>query len=380
MKRVLSVCVAALVLAPGANAAWGTLQQAETAAAHARLATDETQPDRPTFSVELTDPLVRPRGRPRKDVDELYWQRFVVSGEAHDLDSGTTIPVTFTLGADGTVADFRGPSADPTQPVFPIRGAFFYPWFPENWTQFGTVYHPALGFYDSGDRGVAARELDALRYGNFAVGIYSWWGRGSGTAARLAMHLDVARQTPFRWAIYYEPEGYATPTPEQIRDDLHGLANDFAKPAYLRIGGRPVVFVFEQATDVCDTAARWSQANDLGAYVVIDAAVNPSAVPLCRTQPDSWHLYAFSPEGNVQLPGYNSTIAPGFVKVGDRVLLPRDLDRWRRNVSDMIASREPWQLVISFSEWGEGTAVEPALEWSSPSGYGSYLDVLHELR
>jgi hypothetical protein len=35
---------------------------------------------------------------------------------------------------------------------------------------------------------------------------------------------------------------------------------------------------------------------------------------------------------------------------------------------------------MSFSEWGEGTAVEPALEWSSPSGYGSYLDVLHELR
>jgi hypothetical protein len=65
MKRVLSVIAAALVLAPGAEAAWGTLQQAETAAAQARLATDETQPDRPTFSIELADPLVRPRGRPR---------------------------------------------------------------------------------------------------------------------------------------------------------------------------------------------------------------------------------------------------------------------------------------------------------------------------
>jgi hypothetical protein len=118
------VIAVALVLAPGAEAAWGTLQQAASAAAQARLATDETQPDRPTFSIELVDPLVRPRGRPRKDVDDLYWQRFAVSGEAHELDSGTTIPVTFTLGADGAVTDFRGPPADPPQPDFPIRGAF----------------------------------------------------------------------------------------------------------------------------------------------------------------------------------------------------------------------------------------------------------------
>jgi hypothetical protein len=43
----------------------------------------------------------------------------------------------------------------------------------------------------------------------------------------------------------------------------------------------------------------------------------------------------------------------------------------------MVASREPWQLVTTFNEWGEGTAVESASEWSSASGYGAYLDVLH---
>jgi hypothetical protein len=374
------VLLAALVLAPSAHAEWWTREQAEAAATRALVATDESQADRPTFRVALADPLVRPRGRVRKDVDELYWQRFAVSGEAHDLDSGTTVPVGFTLEAgDGAVTDFRGPEPDLTQPSFPIRGAFYYPWFPENWTQAGTVYHPALGFYDSGDRAVAARELDGLRYGNFAVGIYSWWGRGSGTNARLPMHLDVARQTPFRWAIYYEPEGYASPTPAEIRSDLHALAADFAKPAYLRVRGRPVVFVFEQSTDVCETAARWALGNDVDAYVVVDAAVNPSAALQCAAQPDSWHLYSFSPGGSVVLPGYDVSIAPGFVKTDGPILLARDLDRWRRNVQEMVASGAPWQLVISFSEWGEGTAVEPALEWSSPSGYGSYLDVLHEI-
>jgi hypothetical protein len=43
----------------------------------------------------------------------------------------------------------------------------------------------------------------------------------------------------------------------------------------------------------------------------------------------------------------------------------------------MVASREPWQLVTTFNEWGEGTSVESASEWSSASGYGAYLDVLH---
>ena len=41
----------------------------------------------------------------------------------------------------------------PPQPTFPIRAAFYYPWFPEAWNQQGfnpfTNYTPTLGFYDS---------------------------------------------------------------------------------------------------------------------------------------------------------------------------------------------------------------------------------------
>jgi hypothetical protein len=57
-------------------------------------------------------------------------------------------------------------------------------------------------------------------------------------------------------------------------------------------------------------------------------------------------------------------------------MLARDVDRWYQNVSDMMASGEPWQLITTFNEWGEGTAVEPATEWQSDSGYGEYLDAL----
>jgi hypothetical protein len=43
----------------------------------------------------------------------------------------------------------------------------------------------------------------------------------------------------------------------------------------------------------------------------------------------------------------------------------------------MLASGERFQLITSFNEWGEGTAIESAPEWASASGYGAYLDALH---
>jgi hypothetical protein len=35
-----------------------------------------------------------------------------------------------------------------------------------------------------------------------------------------------------------------------------------------------------------------------------------------------------------------------------------------------------YQLVTSWNEWLEMTAVEPGVEWYSTSGLGTYLDVL----
>ena len=44
----------------------------------------------------------------------------------------------------------------------------------------------------------------------------------------------------------------------------------------------------------------------------------------------------------------------------------------------MVKTNEPLQLITTFNEWGEGTAVESAQEWASASGYGSYIDALHD--
>jgi hypothetical protein len=97
----------------------------------------------------------------------------------------------------------------------------------------------------------------------------------------------------------------------------------------------------------------------------------------CADQPDSWHQYAPAKATDAQLP-YSISISPGFWKYDETTpRLPRNLVRWNSSIRSMVASPARWHLITTFNEWQEGTAVEPAVEWASPSGYGPYLDALH---
>src|SRR5436190_2029937 len=182
---------------------------------------------------------------------------------------------------------------------------------------------------------------------------------------------------PIRAAFYYEREGYGDPTVEQIRRDLEYIRDTHAsKPAYLKVDGRFVVYVYGDPRDGCDMAARWRAANTVGAYVVLKAF---AGFRDCAAQPDAWHQYSAALPEYELLPD-SFMIAPGFDERSEaEPRLARDVSRWRTDVGDMLASSARWQLVLSFNEWPEGTAVESAREWATPSGYGAYLDTLHEL-
>ena len=266
------------------------------------------------------------------------------------------------------------------QPALPIRAAFFYPWFPEAWTQLATYpytqYHPSLGFYDSSSPTVIANQIAAMRYGHIQAGIASWWGQGSKTDARIPTLLAGAAGTTFRWSLYYEREGSGDPTVAQIQSDLAYVTTNYAaNPAYLRIGGKPVIFVYGGGTDGCAMATRWAQADPSHAfYVVLKVFAGYSA---CADQPANWHQYA--PAGaQASQPGHSFTISPGFFKASEATpRLARSPAAWTADIAAMVASHAPLQLITTFNEWGEGTSVESAAEWASSSGYGTYLDALH---
>ncbi len=291
-------------------------------------------------------------------------------------ETGATAPkLVLTLSSPATSTPT--PVSD-WQPSFPIRAAFYYPWFPEAWKQNGIYpysnYTPQLGYYSSTDSTILRKHLAMMQYGRIQAGIASWWGQGSQTDTKIPRLLQAAAGTKFRWALYYEMESHGDPSANQIQSDLTYIRDHYGKdPSFLRVNGKFVVLVYSAGNDGCGMVDRWKQGNTVGAYVVLKVFVGYKN---CANQPDNWHQYspalAATQEGN-----HSYSISPGFWLVGQNDRLSRDVTRWQKNVRDMVASGAQWQLVTTFSEWGEGTAVEPAQQWASTTGYGTYLDALH---
>ena len=287
-------------------------------------------------------------------------------------------PLGFGLTKPRAGGSAATPSPSLPSLTLPIRAAFYYPWFPEAWRQQRmdpySHYRPSLGYYAT-DETTVREHVRAMQYAKISVGIASWWGPGSQTDDRVPTLLQIAGLTGFKWALYYEQEGQGDPGGTQIASDLKYIQAHYSQqPGYLRVGGRPVLFVYADGADGCGMAARWKQANSLGFYVVLKVFPGYRA---CASQPEGWHQYAPAGAEDFQ-PGFSFTISPAFWKASERApRLARDPLRWSQSVNDMLASKAPWQLLTTFNEWGEGTSVEDAVQWQTPSGYGVYLDILH---
>ena len=258
-------------------------------------------------------------------------------------------------------------------PATSTRAAFYYPWYPETWSQ-GTRYNPSLGRYDSSNSTVIASHIEAMKWGGIQAGIASWWGQGTPTDQRFSALLAAAAGKAFSWTAYYEPEGIGNPSSAQIGSDLAYLGRYTSDPSWLKIGGRPVLFVYADGSDDCGMADRWAAApGRSGFYLVLKVFGGYTS---CTNQPDSWHQYG--PATRTDQQGqYSFSISPGFFKASESSpRLSRDLPAWNTAICAMIASGAQWQLITTFNEWGEGTAIEPAAEFNSPSGYGAYIDAM----
>jgi hypothetical protein len=59
--------------------------------------------------------------------------------------------------------------------------------------------------------------------------------------------------------------------------------------------------------------------------------------------------------------------------------VPRDPTQFRQEVTTVAESKAPFQLIVSYNEWGEGTSIESSTVWASASGHGVYMDILHQV-
>ena len=103
-----------------------------------------------------------------------------------------------------------------TNSELPLRGIFYYAWYPNNWAPNGyhVSYHPTYGYYDNNDRTLINNHIDELEYANVDVVIASWWGldndnrRPRDWAIKKCMEETDLRtkngEIDLKWAIYYE--------------------------------------------------------------------------------------------------------------------------------------------------------------------------------
>lgn len=314
-------------------------------------------------------------------------------------ETGTLSSAGVTIKSDaaasgGSYIEFASPMVTPTpdpsfQPTAPYYATFFYLWYQNPatdstwsyWSDQGTppqtwfshylpdpipaTFDPSRELYSSHNYDTFKWQASKLAEARQEVAIASWWGqaRKEDTAlTKILTDFMTRSDNPYpnlRWAIYYEQEGFGNPTVTQLVSDLTHIKNTFTTtPYFLKTNGKPVVFVYADATDGSTMAQRWHDANvqlNNSFYIVLKVYPGYAADP---NQPNSWHQYAPAVREDSQ-GTYSYSVSPGFWLDGDAVRLPRNLPAFQSAVSRMVASNATWKLVETWNEWGEGTSVEP---------------------
>ena len=283
------------------------------------------------------------------------------------FDGRLTHSDTITISVQPDIAEHKNLT-------FPVRGAFYSPWIPENWTVDGAhiFYHPSSGYYDSRDQGVINSHIASLDFAKVDVGIVSWWGPHAQQETEyipILLKRTTALGSDLKWSIYYEKEGIGNPSVAELKTDLAYLQSRYTdSQAYAHVNDKPVLFVYNADDLDCSIVDKWLQATEGGWYLVLKVFPDYQS---CAHQPDSWHQYA--PEFAVDhQTGYSMSISPGFWRADESTArLKRDLSLWNQNIQELVASKEDWQLITTFNGWGEGTAIEEGTEWST-----SFLEAL----
>ncbi|MFA9403759.1 MAG: CARDB domain-containing protein [Anaerolineales bacterium] len=207
---------------------------------------------------------------------------FKVGGETHPelydvppLDSGETFTVerdvylnvaqnylnTVTADAGDNVRELNEDNNEATlsyrvagSPEY-FAGVYYYPWH-------GTDFHggeylrerlvpqqaPELGEYNDRDPSVLGQHLDWSRFAGIQFWITSWWGPGDRTDIttrdHILTHSDIG---DVKIALFYETVGRTNEFADyaSIGPDIAYIAeNYFDHPNYLRVDGKPVLFVY----------------------------------------------------------------------------------------------------------------------------------------
>jgi hypothetical protein len=311
-----------------------------------------------------------------------------------------------TVAAEGALASFAGNQ--------PLVLALYYPWYDEDTWASGTTADQPLVPYASWHRETIERHVGWAKEAGIDVLVSAWFGPrdNNPTENNLKTLLDVANPNGVKLAILLETDsGEFFPNRGALVEGLrHALATHATHPAYLRVDGRPVIFVWRPSAVFAPNGARVNQKGPaaVAAWRAILDEVDPNRQAIWIGEGDDFAIldvfdgifpysiaWAGDPAGQLAsyggkvrayngangtvkrwiataMPGYDDTRIPGRGKTFA-------VDRagggyYERTFQGAIASRPDWVMISSFNEWLEGHQIEPS------TSYGTrFLDLTRTL-
>ena len=249
-------------------------------------------------------------------------------------------------------------------------GTFLYLWYPGNWqsTQkydpniFGTG-DPQIELYSSKDLKTLTRQTQLMQSCGIDFSISSWWGQGSPSDVAFNVLINQVKPS-VKTCIYYEMEGTADVPQSTIISDINYIKSKYANSSsYFKINNKPVVFVYNIGNDISKTK-KWKLIKDqTGIYLVLKIFPGwTSYTPYS----DSWHEYAPSTAYSVTALPFSSFVSPGFYKYNEpSPRLSRDINRFKADIQKLKMTNAQFQLIETWNELGEGTIIEPSIQFGT---------------
>jgi hypothetical protein len=283
-----------------------------------------------------------------------------------------------------------------------------------------SVLRPLAGLYDSADPGVAEWHVQLAKAAGIDAFLVDWWDTHNGLDQNVDRGIVAAAQKHgFKFALLDERSQFHQKLEDYQLMLVRALKRYKDHPAYLRIDGRPVVYLYQVAANPGLTAAEFPLLkkhveSEVGrVYWIVDKiahdakAANAGDKDREKRIPDDWlaipgvDSFAFySTFSNFraheyeELAGkfrYLTQLAHG---AGKQMLLPvhpghdnshfvdapyvmprRDGQTLRDFLRAATDAGADFIMVTSWNEWPESTVIEPSSSWPDPY---QYLKILAE--
>ncbi len=273
--------------------------------------------------------------------------------------------------------------------------AFYYTWYSSNLWDGGKTSAIAAQPYNSTDPAAIARHVDQARGAGIDGFVASWYGPDGGvnnqTQSNFLQLLDIANARGFKAAIDFETHSPFFGDSGAVVNALkYAIGTLGAHPAYLRYGGKPVIFFWANNRFTPDEwvsiraqadpnhAAIWIAEGVTTQWLNVFDGLNLYNVAWSENFAATASKFAGLTHGlgkvwvATAMPGWDDTHVPGR---GGAYAKDRAGGQFYRNSFNGAAASNPDMLIItSFNEWMEGSQIEPS------TGYGNtYLDLTREL-